>query len=191
MTTQLEFDLGGPYPPRPRKPERLIFMLLLEVASAASAVGVASGLLDQYGIQAKLLRYGRLHISLHLVGDFRRLRDKFIFAASRAADSIKLQPFEVCFDHVVTFPHSRPGNRATVLLGGSPELVDLQRHLADAMIRNGLKANLGFNPHVTLFYSGLAVPLQRVRPVRFVIKDFLLVHSELWLSKYNILSRWT
>jgi len=185
------FDFGqSEGPRRPKKPERLILMALLETPVASQALEIASETQTANGFQAKLRPLRHLHISLQHIRDDKRLREKYVFAAKCAANAVVAEVFDVCFDRIVTFPAGRPDRRATVLLGGSTALMDLQRRLGVALISNGLRGALNFNPHITLFYSPRSVVPQQVDPLRFTIRTFSLVHSERGLTKYNILESW-
>lgn len=177
-------------PRRPTKPERLILMVLLETPVGSQALEIASEIQAANGIQAKLRPLEHLHISLQHIRDDKRLREKYVFAAKCAANSVSADAFDVCFDRIVTFPGGRPDRRATVLLGGSTPLMDLQRRLGVALISNGLRGTLSFNPHITLFYSSRPVVPQQIDPLRFTVRRFSLVHSERGLTKYNILESW-
>lgn len=165
-------------------------MTLLEAPIASQALEIASKIQAANGFQAKLLQLKRLHISLQHIRDDKRLRQKYVFAAKRAANAVVAEAFDVCFDRIVTFPAGRPDRRATVLLGGGTALMDLQRRLGAALISNGLRGALSFNPHITLFYSPRSVVPQQVDPLHFTIRTFSLVHSERGLTKYNILESW-
>ena len=39
-------------------------------------------------------------------------------------------------------------------------------------------------------YDREALPVQEIEPIRFVASEFALVHSEVGLTRYNILGRW-
>ncbi len=165
-------------------------MVLLEAPVGSQALEIASEIQTANGIQAKLRPLDHLHISLQHIRDDKRLREKYVFAAKRAANAVVAEAFDVCFDRIVTFPGGRPDRRATVLLGGSTALMDLQCRLGVALISNGLRGALSFNPHITLFYSSRSVVPQQIDPLRFTVRRFSLVHSERGLTKYNILESW-
>lgn len=54
----------------------------------------------------------------------------------------------------------------------------------------GLKAKAHFRPHVTVLYGPDIVAKRRITPIRFAVKEFAFIHSELGLSKYNVIDRW-
>jgi RNA 2',3'-cyclic 3'-phosphodiesterase len=43
---------------------------------------------------------------------------------------------------------------------------------------------------MTLFYGSKPVPMQAIKPIRLMFNEFVLVHSELWLTRYNMVGRW-
>jgi 2'-5' RNA ligase len=45
----------------------------------------------------------RLHVSLHYAGDFKHLQTKLLYAASRAAEMVPMQAFEVTFRFIQSF----------------------------------------------------------------------------------------
>jgi 2'-5' RNA ligase len=58
------------------------------------------------------------------------------------------------------------------------------------MKKNGLRAAEDFTPHMTLSYGPRAIPMQAIEPIRFAVNEVVLIHSELWLTRYNIIDRW-
>ncbi|MGE0239640.1 MAG: 2'-5' RNA ligase family protein [Parvibaculaceae bacterium] len=136
-----------------------------------------------------------LHISLHHLGDHARLPARIIFAAKRAAESVSVPAFEVTLNAVTAFPVGASPDRqsarhALVCLAQSAGLVELHHGLGGAMQRIGLRARDHFRPHVTFLYGPDAVAQQPIEPIRFTVKDFALIHSEVGLSKYNVIERW-
>jgi 2'-5' RNA ligase len=77
-----------------------------------------------------------------------------------------------------------------VLRAEGTALFDLHALLGAAMREWGLKAADEFVPHMTLLYGPNAVPLQAIEPIRFVAREFVLIHSELGLTRYTVLGRW-
>jgi 2'-5' RNA ligase len=46
-------------------------------------------------------------------------------------------------------------------------------------------------PHLTLSCSRQFLAVRAIEPITFCVKEFVLVHSRLWLKEYRILGRWT
>jgi 2'-5' RNA ligase len=41
----------------------------------------------------------------------------------------------------------------------------------------------GFRPHLTLSHNRQVLAVQAIEPITFVVKEFVLVHSRLWLKE--------
>lgn len=91
---QYVFDFYGPYPRRPERPERLFFALLPGQALFTIEQFARRFLLEYQWLDA-VLKTNRWHVSLQHIGDYKRLREKFIFGARNAAESIAMPPFDV------------------------------------------------------------------------------------------------
>ncbi|MDZ5699861.1 2'-5' RNA ligase family protein [Chelativorans sp. M5D2P16] len=188
------FYLDGPA--RPAKPERLMFLLFPDKETALRVWWFAGQFIRKSGLQGRRIKWKRLHISLQHVGDYSCLRTKFIYAAKQAGNAVATCPFEVTFRSVGSFEGApavagRPRKRPLVLLAEGDALLNLHGVLGAAMERNGLKASADFTPHMTLLYGRRKVPFQPIKPIRFTATAFALVHSELGLSKYNLINRWS
>jgi 2'-5' RNA ligase len=191
---QPAFDFYVPSPRRPERPERLFFALLPGRALFAIEQFARRFVLECQWLDA-LLSADRWHVSLQHVGDYRRLREKFIFGARKAAESVAMPPFDVTFQSIETFEgapsrNGKPRRRPLVLIGEGAALRELHGMLGAAMEKNGFRAGTDFTPHMTLSYGSESVPPQEIEPVRFAAKELVLIHSRLWLSQYEILGRW-
>jgi 2'-5' RNA ligase len=180
---------------RPARPERLFFGLFPDAATSIRVKRLADRFIGENRLKGTPLKAERLHVSLHHVGDYRRLRTKFTYAARQAGEAVSMRPFEVTFPFIKSFERAAmttdiPHRRPLVLLGEGGALLQLHKILGAALERNGLKAAKNFMPHMTLHYGSRPVPLQAIEPIRFSVIDFALVHSELWLTRYNIVDRW-
>lgn len=191
---QGEFEFYRRLPRRPKRPERLFFSLFPDIATSFRVKEFAERFISERHLSGNQLRAERLHVSLHLVGDYKRLQSKFIFAARRAGDRLSMHPFEMTFPFITSF--ERPANsrrRSPLVLLGQEDasLVELHNVLGTAMEKNGLSAAQSFTPHMTLFYGSTAVPLQPIEPISFAVGEVVLIHSEKGLSRYNVLGRWS
>ncbi|MGK9169578.1 2'-5' RNA ligase family protein [Inquilinus limosus] len=188
------FNFYEPLSDRPRRPERVFFCVLPDDETRDRVARFGDGFFSEYRLMGTRLRTDRLHVSLHHVGDYKRLRTKFVYAAQQAGKAVSMGPFEVAFRFVKSFeaaPHKK-GRRPLVLLGeGGEALVELFRSLGIALTRSGLKAAAEFTPHMTLSYGPDAIPEQAIEPIRFVVKDFALIHSRLGLTRYEVIDRWS
>ena len=108
-----------------------------------------------------------------------------------------MPPFEVTFRFITSFESapragSRPDRWPLVLLCEDNEVRELYQRLATAMEKHGLEAGAveHFIPHMTLIYGSKRMPLKAIKPIRFVVNEFALIHSELGFTRYNVLDRW-
>ena len=189
------FEFYRDLPPRPQRPERLFFGLLSDSETSFQASQVRDRFILENPLKGTRLKTERLHVSLHHVGDYKRLRTKFIYAARQAGKAVSMSPFEVTFRFITSFEDAPPANGRPhrwplVLLGEGEALLHLHKILGAAMEKYGLRPSEHFTPHMTLFYGLKPMPLQAIKPIRFVVNEFALIHSELWLTRYNIVDRW-
>lgn len=189
------FDFYRDFPRRPVRPERLFFGLFPDAGTSARLSRFRRQFLEENDLKGSPLKAARLHVSLHLVGDYKRLRTKFIYAAMLTAKTVAMSSFEVTFRAVKSFEEGPPiggrrRGRPLVLLGEGDALFELHSALGGAMAKNGLRSEGCFTPHMTLSYDPTAIAEQPIEPIRMAVNEFVLVHSELWLTKYNVLKRW-
>ncbi|MGM0561812.1 MAG: 2'-5' RNA ligase family protein [Pseudomonadota bacterium] len=189
--TQGTFEFFQELPVRPKRPERLVFMLFPDTETSVHIERIGQKFVCQNHLTGTPLRPERLHISLHHVRDDRCLRTKFIYAAVKAAEAVSIRSFEVAFRFITSFESGRPHRRPLVLLGEGDAMFDLHGDLGAAMVKNGLKAAGQFTPHMTLFYGPKAISTQSIEPIRFMVHELVLIHSELGLGRYSVLGRWS
>jgi len=191
MSAQGTFPFISPSPWRPKRPERLVFMLFPDADTSNYIDWLRNRLIQEFSLEGKDLLRERLHMSLHHIGDYKSLRSAVLYAASLAARAVSATSFQVTLRSIVSFPPApRKKDRPLVLLGESDGLLHLHQSLALALRKNGLRASDDLTPHMTLSYAPKGIPLQSIEPIRFVANEFALVHSMRGLSKYNVLERW-
>lgn len=180
---------------RRKQKERYFFGLLLDSYTALRVSHLGQQFCTENHVRGTLRPRRLLHISLHHLGDHARLPARIIFAAKRAAEAVSVPTFEVTLNAIAAFPvgetygqHS--ARNALVCLAEGVGLVHLHRGLGGMMRRTGLRAGEHFRPHVTFLYGPDAIPKQPIEPIRFAVKEFALIHSEVGLSKYNVIDRW-
>jgi 2'-5' RNA ligase len=193
---QSKFEFYTGLPVRPARPERLFFGLFPDAATSVRVNRFAERFIAENRLEGTQVKAERLHVSLHHLGDYRRLRTKFIFAARRSAEAVSMRSFVVTFPAIRSFEPAASMNdilrrQPLVLLGEGDALLAFREVLRAAMERNGLKAAKSFTPHMTLLYGSKPIPLQAIEPINFAVKEFVLVHSELRLTQYNIIDRWS
>ena len=192
---QQAFDFYLNQPRRPVRPERLYLGLFWGADDAARIGDVGAGFVCDHHLPGKLIEPARLHLSLHHLGDYKRLRGKVIYAAQLAGSAVSLPSFDLTFRFIKTFDaapsrHGEARWRPLVLLTEAEALSILHATLGDALQRNGLRSARHFTPHVTLFYGPQQVPLQEIAPISVPVRDFTLIHSRRGLGEYRLLGRW-
>jgi 2'-5' RNA ligase len=182
-----------PSPPaylRRKQKDRLFFGVLLDSYAALRVSHLGQQFCSENDIQGTLRGRHLLHISLHHLGDHPRLPPRIIFAAKRAAEAVASPSFEVTLNSIAAFSNQQSARHPLVFLAEGAGLVALHHGLGGAMRRIGLRAGEHFRPHVTFLYGPGAIAKQPIEPIRFVVKEFALIHSEVGLSKYNVIDRW-
>lgn len=180
-------------PGPPTLGEGLFFTLLPTVETCRRVERLRDRIIREYHLTGKPRPANHLHVSLGHVDHHMRLRTKFVHAARRAGCAVSMRPFDVTFHSIMSFGSAvaadgRP--RPLVLLCGGEALFEFHKILGAAMKRNGLRVVEHFAPHMTLLYDVRSVLLQPIEPIRFVVSEFALVHSEVGRTRYNVVDRW-
>ena len=178
--------------PQPQRADRLLLMVVPDAGGASSAARLRRGLRATHRLRGKAIATDRLHVTLHRVGDFAGVPQRIVARTRAVASAVSMWPFTVEFNGALSF-RGRPGNWPLVLQGdeGVFGLFVLQCRLGRAMENAGLgRANPHYTPHMTLLYGDRVVADEPVRPpIRWAVHEFVLVHSLLGRSRYNVLAR--
>lgn len=173
--------------------DRLFFAIMPDTRTAEAIAGAAERSRRMHGLSAAPLRTDRFHVTLIHIGDFAGLPQAVVADSLRVGEDTAAAPFDVTFDRAASFSGA-PQRKPFVLQGGAglDDLQTFRRSLWDRLIRAGVKplSRIEFNPHVTLLYDPASIAEHPVEPVRWTVDEFLLIHSELGRTKYNILGRW-
>jgi 2'-5' RNA ligase len=189
------FEFLRDLPRRPKRPERLFFGVLVDSPTGVRLDECRDQFVRDNDLKGARLRTERLHTSVHHVGDYKRLLPRFVYAGRQAGQAVSMSSFEMTFRLVTSFESmprrdGRPPRWPVVLLGEGDGLFELHKILGAAMARYGLKIAEHFVPHVTLFYASRPISPPPIKPIRFLVDEFVLIHSELGLTRYNIVDRW-
>jgi 2'-5' RNA ligase len=195
VADQNNFDFITDLPRRPKMPERLFIGLFPDAAARRSAERICRHIADEENLVGNMLTIDRFHTSLIHISDRKRVRSKDEFVADRAAKTVKLPPFEITFSRLGSFPGApkkdRPLEHPLVLLADEGPVMELHAALGAGLRRFRYRVPESFRPHLTLSYNRQFLPVRAIEPITFVVKEFVLVHSRLWLTEYRILNRWT
>ena len=181
----------------PRAPtDRLLFCAMPGARTAACVVERGERLRRECALRAPLLAARRFHITLQHLGNHAGLPQSLVERAVRAAAKVSHPPFAIDLDRVATFTgRSRePGQRPVVLLAadGGTALRGLDAALALELRRERFDARISkFTPHLTLLYDERWIPERGIEPVRWTVREFVLVRSLIGRGRpYDILGRW-
>lgn len=184
---------AGGYPPNRQQPiNRYFFAVVPEPTMARSIDRVASDLRRASGLRGKIIGPSRYHISLCGIGAPGEAPDEVLSKLMQVGDGIRCRPFDVGFDHAVSF--SQGARKRPLVLARSenmPALNWLQAGLRQAMAACGLPAKRQFNPHLTLLYDERDVRETGIPPLRWTVRDFVLIRSVHGESRHRHLARWS
>jgi 2'-5' RNA ligase len=178
-------------PVAPRATDSLFFAVYPDGAAAQRIARLAERLRVEHRLAGKSFGAARFHVTLHHLGSHAGLPPALVGAASRAAATIALPPFEVVFDRVASFP--RKVRLPFVLKGpGAAGLVALQQAVGEALRGAGIaiSAERAYTPHLTLLYDDRRVAEQPVEPIGWTVHELVLVRSLLGRSQHLPLGRW-
>jgi RNA 2',3'-cyclic 3'-phosphodiesterase len=187
-----QLTLPGFEAPQLAPEHRLFFAALPDPDTAARIAEMAGWLRSEMHAKARLLHTGRLHVTLHHLGDFVRVPEVAVARACAAAASLEVRPFGVTFDRISSFK-GRPGHHPLVLTGsnGLDELTGLQQRLGDALRAAGLRLSRArFTPHLTLLYDEGRFDERAIEPITWTAREFVLIDSWLGKTRYDVKGRW-
>jgi 2'-5' RNA ligase len=188
MSRQL--DLFGVPPPCH---DRLFWGLVPASPDGQRIFQFAVGWRAELGLTGRLLTPAQLHVSLFALGDYAGIPQGLIDAARLAGDAVRLPPFDVTFDRVMSF-YRRDRKRAFVLRPSAnvAPLSEFHRVLGEEMKSAGLVrwVTPHFTPHMTLLYDRRMIAEQSVKAVRWHVDGFVLIHSLVGHGQHVHLARW-
>ncbi len=173
---------------------RLFFVLRPDIEAASEALEIAQVYRNSHSLTGPSRPRELLHVTLNGVGAYRRLPQDIAFAAAQMAATVRTRPFDLVLDEVMSFRH--PGEPQAFVICNRQEneaLQDLRRQIQEGLYEAGLPYNLGghLTPHMTLLYDRKTVlPEKLARPVRWNVREFLLIHSVYGNSEHNVVGRW-
>jgi RNA 2',3'-cyclic 3'-phosphodiesterase len=185
-----------PSPPaRPATPRRswqghtLFFAILPRADDLPRIEHITQVLLRRHGLNAKAIRPGRLHVTLHSLGNHEAaLPDGLVDRAQAAAAGLVMPGFVLRLSKVLTFS----GSRALVLCSddNSPALSALRDALGLALAHAGLRPQASQTAHMTLAYAERDVAAHAIEPLSWPVHDFVLIHSLRGQGVHQHLGRW-
>ena len=161
-------------------------------ADARLKIDGLSGVLRRaHGFAGEPIQPDRLHVSLLFLGSFLgNPSQELVRIGQQVGAAVRMPRFDIIFDRTVSF-RGRSGQRPFVLVGqdGCIPLQSLRQQMVEALRRTGLKGwvRKAFTPHVTLWYGEREVDEHPIEPIRWTVREFVLIHS---LRGHTHLARW-
>lgn len=178
----------------PAATDRLFFALYPDAPKAARIAALGTGLATRHGLRGRLHQPERLHVTLHMLGDFVGFPEREHALALEAAAAVRFEPFEFALDRVLSFDRRGGRNRPCVLGGGTgaESLRAFQRALCAELQRVGLPLETRpYRPHLTFCYDdGLVLEQMLEAPVGWRVGEFRLMDSLLGRHRHETLARW-
>jgi 2'-5' RNA ligase len=194
----LAFDFGvcqahaAPY-----QADRMFFAALPEPGTARRIADYAATLRQVHHLRGRVRPTRLLHVSLAGVGAFARLPEPVVAAAAHAGARVRMAPFDVRFNRVMSFDgRLRPGQRRAIVLRcdrGEHEFRHLRRAIGVTMRSAHLIHRLheSFVPHITLLYDEESLPEAALpETIGWTVREFALVHSVVGRGRHIHLARW-
>lgn len=167
-----------------------LFLALRPDAETAASIG---RLRHEHGFSGRAIREDCLHISLASLGKHDDLPHELIERAKSALSTVAMRPFVVALNRVVGWKRAA-GARPLVLVGDDGVIgVDLLiAQIHKALAEAGLKPRRFREtvPHLTLAYDAFAMTDEIVAPVRWTVREFVLVDSLVGEGRHVVLHRW-
>ncbi|HQQ69492.1 MAG TPA: 2'-5' RNA ligase family protein [Alicycliphilus sp.] len=184
-------------PPRtntdpPAQPlHHLFFAVLPDAPAAQAAAALAQSLVERHELHAQP-RPERLHVTLMSLGWEPQLSAERLAWARAAAARVRVPPFRLRLDRVLSFERTGRAKHPCVLCGrddshGGFHALYVALHAAlwpDSPVPPVL-------PHMTLCYSHQPAPAQAVAPLEWTARRFALLHNRRGSSgPYEVLGEW-
>ena len=159
-----------------------------DAAAIEQAGDIALRLMRENGLAGTPLKPKNLHISLPLICEGPEIPDDLSETVSARVQQVRMPPFEIILDMAMSF---RGAKRYVLVLGTMRSIANIYALNRQLVLANGSKARgTSFNPHMTLLYADRPVEKQPVEPVRWMVREFVLIHSFVGLGRHEIGASW-
>jgi RNA 2',3'-cyclic 3'-phosphodiesterase len=168
----------------------LFFALLPEAEIVPPISQLGETVCGAHRFRGKPVWPDRLHLTLLPVGNPHWDLEKLVRRASIAAARVRAAPFEIALDITESFSVR---DRYPFVLGsgeGLQKFTALQKHLAYELACEGFEGARGSAPHMTLMWADHGVDEYPIAPIRWTVRDFVLVRSYVGQSRHEYAGRW-
>lgn len=185
--------------PAPGLNHHLFFAVLADAQAAGQAIQLCETEKALHRLAGSMVRAERLHVTILSLGWDAVFPEAKGQRACLAAAQVDLPVFELQLDRCLSF-RGRRSRHPLVLCGNGPGVEAirvLHRSLYEAMdsvFAGGAPSDRPvppMTPHMTLLYSAATVEEHGVPPVRWMVREFQLLHNLRGSpGPYRILARW-
>jgi 2'-5' RNA ligase len=135
---------------------------------------------------------GVLHATLCSIGHFPDLSDERVEAACKAAGALAAKAFEMALDRVRTYPNGQQMLPFVAFSeNGVPGAEFLRYELMGELRRVGFTFPKKLPaPHMTFCYDRRSIAEQAIEPIRWMVRDFVLIHSIQGEGRHVLLGQW-
>ena len=185
-------DEGAAGPSRPAADERSFFLALRPPGAVVPRLELTvQQLRDGLGLSGEPIPPARLHVTLIEILFDQPVSDAALQAAHHAAGQVHLPPFDLSFDHVMSFANPQRQPPVVLTLSTGQQAVKLLRQeLQRQLKRVGLKTQGSSTPHLTLLYDSQSVPRHAVEPIAWTATEFVFICSHPKKGRHEVLGRW-
>lgn len=174
-------------------PHNLFFALRPNQETAALIADLIEALRWRDGFTGPEVTPERLHITLNPLGGHPRLPQGVIARACEAVSRVRMRPFVVALNRVVSFENA--GRRRPLVLLGEDGVIGVHAlysaiHSAVADAGLARRSEPGLTPHLTLLRDSRAIAEEYIAPIRWQVREFVLIDSRYGESRHEILGRW-
>jgi 2'-5' RNA ligase len=164
------------------------FAFRLDEPASDAAIEIQSDMRRRYGAAGTAIKRSNLHVSLFPLWDGKGVPPDLIEITVPRVEAIEGRPFEFTFDMLMSFK-SKKGHCTVLAATHAPaELYNLHRKFASRF--EGLVKAGSLTPHITLLYTDQFIEKQPVKPVRWMVREFLLIDSFVGQGRQEVLGRW-
>jgi 2'-5' RNA ligase len=170
-------------------PNRLFFALWPDESVRSACERAAREILAKTQREGRLISPERYHVTLVFLGDAVPTDQET--AVLQAAKAVQASAFTLTFDVASSFSHSDAwwlGTREP-----PQALLALRLSLDEQILNFGVVGDRGkFTPHLTVIRARGRLASTSVRPIEWLVSDFVLMRSRLDAqpSVYDVLERW-
>lgn len=188
---------GGPPSARPpcgalRAPGTVYLAFKPDCDVKRQAGSMQNDLCARHGLKG-VVSLSVLHMTICPIGQFPMLPDERVETAQEIASRLVAKPFEMTLNRVRTYPN---GTRKPPIVAFADSGVLSAERFRRALIADLRRSGFSFarrlpDPHMTLFYDHHIVAEEPIDPIRWVVRDFALVHSIYGEGRHELLGQWS